>query len=177
MLISDLMRWLRVDLFFERSKRFIRWFIRLLPLRKINEELWFFTFLLSFVSSNKLARQGLTDANRSIPNRKTGTEPSSQKDGPSMCPGFLHRFSGLVSGWIVYGNPCSEQGLTQESKDQNRLVQDQAFRSGPENRLDEDQQKLRNLGPTKFRKSPTKLDWSVPKPGRPWIPGLTVFIL
>ena len=116
MLISDLMRWLRVDLFFERSKRFIRWFIRLLPLRKINEELWFFTFLLSFVSSNKLARQGLTDANRSIPNRKTGTEPSSQKDGPSMCPGFLHRFSSLVSGWIVYGNSCSEQGLTQESK-------------------------------------------------------------
>ena len=51
MLISDLMRWLRVDLFFERSKRFIRWFIRLLPLRKINEELWFFTFLLSFVSN------------------------------------------------------------------------------------------------------------------------------
>ena len=98
MLISDLMRWLRVDLFFERSKRFIRWFIRLLPLRKINEELWFFTFLLSFVSSNKLARQGFTDANRSIPDRKTGTEPSSQKDGPSMCFGFLYRFFGLVLG-------------------------------------------------------------------------------
>ena len=56
MLISDLMRWLRVDLFFERSKRFIRWFIRLLPLRKINEELWFFNFFIAICLTSKIDR-------------------------------------------------------------------------------------------------------------------------
>ena len=59
MLISDLMRWLRVDLFFERSKRFIRWFIRLLPLRKINEELWFFNFFIAMCLTQKPSQAGI----------------------------------------------------------------------------------------------------------------------
>ena len=39
----------------------------------------------------------------------------------------------------------------QGSTDQNRLVQDQAVRSGPRTRPDQDQKFLRNLGPDRTR--------------------------
>ena len=48
--------------------------------------------------------------------------------------------------WIQ--NPFT---TNQGSTDQNRLVQDQAVRSGPRTRLDQDQRFLRNLGPDRTR--------------------------
>ena len=57
--------------------------------------------------------------------------------------------------WLRYWN--------QGSTDQNRLVQDQAVRSGPRTRPDQDQKFLRNLGPDRtrtknFEKSRTESD-------------------
>ena len=108
MLIPDLMRWLRVDLFFERSKRFIRWFIRLLPLRKINEELWFFTFWLPFVPIRQslqtvllLSDKGFTDARDpdSIPKYMDWIFQKSRM----ISTGFLCQFIGFGPELTEFG--------------------------------------------------------------------------